>query len=50
MNVEKYWGYINTNYKWSAWLFVNKKTEVKLGPFKTKAQALEAVKEYESSN
>ena len=50
MSDEKYWGYINTAYEWHAWFFVNKKSTVKLGPFKTKTEAKEAVQKYESSN
>jgi|TARA_R110000744_G_scaffold57430_3_gene120601 hypothetical protein len=50
MNDKPYWGYINTNYEWAAWLFVNQEPEVKLGPFETKTEAIEAARKYESSN
>jgi len=50
MSDKTFWGYINTNHEWVAWFFVNKEPIVKLGPFETKTEAIEAVQKHESSN
>ncbi len=50
MSAKRFWGYVNTNYQWFSWLFVNKNPAVKLGPFETRYEAVTAAKDYESSN
>lgn len=45
-----YWAYVNNNYKWYAWLYVEDKVNIKIGPYHTKKEAKEAVEDYENSN
>ena len=42
-----YWAYVNSNFEWDAWYYVNSICEI-LGPFKTRNEAKEAVEEYEN--
>jgi hypothetical protein len=46
-NGSFYWAYVHNNYEWSAWNFVLNKLEVKLGPFDTKEEAVEAAKKFD---
>ena len=43
-----YWAYVNSNYEWNAWYYVNSICEIKLGPFNTRNEAKEAVEKYEN--
>ena len=45
-----YWAYINNNYKWYAWRYIECKVKIRLGPFFTIEEVQEAVEEYENSN
>ena len=48
--MKSYWAYINSNYKWHAWYYLDGEVTVKLGPFDKQEEAQEAVKKYENSN
>ncbi len=43
-----YWAYINSNYEWRAWYYLDGKVKIKLGPFDTQDEVQEAVKQYEN--
>tara|TARA_R110000824_G_scaffold80786_1_gene203123 strand:- start:311 stop:469 length:159 start_codon:yes stop_codon:yes gene_type:complete len=45
-----YWAYINNNYKWHAWYYLDGEVTIKLGPFNKQEEAQEAVEQYENSN
>ena len=44
------WAYVNNNYKWYAWYYLEGEIQVKLGPFCKQEEAMEAAKNYENSN